>query len=393
MTSCPVCDDGTILQIERRDSVPIAQNLLFQSREDAIRCPSGTLNLVRCESCGFVWNADFDSKLLAYGIKYENDQNFSARFRDHTSEIADIIAAMAPTREPVRLVEVGCGQGTFLHILAKKLGDRLESATGFDPAWRGDAASLPSRCHVRPEYFQAASLTSEDGRPNLVVSRHVIEHVPDTSAFLSAMRASVPEGTPVVIETPDVDWILRNGVFFDFYYEHCSLFTRHSLALALERAGFVVHEVRRVFDGQYMVAIASAGVSSVDRDASAAFGDLGYREKRDLYLGSLAELIGDKSRLGRVALWGGASKGVTICLTLPGASNQIDCVIDINERKQGCFLPTSGIPVVSPDEAWARGVRSAVVVNPAYVEEIRSLCSERNLGFDLVSIEEIEFAV
>jgi cyclopropane fatty-acyl-phospholipid synthase-like methyltransferase len=389
MTVCGVCGGSQHLTIETRDSVPIAQNLVFESRDEAVRCPAGSIEIIRCTNCGFVWNDKFDPGLLVYGTAYDNDQNFSARFRDHTAQIADLIVTAAAPGEPVRLVEVGCGQGAFLHVLARQFGSRLQSAIGFDPAWKGDAAILPAGADVRPEYFQAGSLDGAPA-PNLVVSRHVIEHVPDTKAFLSAIRASVADGTLVVIETPDVDWILRNGVFFDFYYEHCSLFTPNSLSRALENAGFQVSEVRNVFDDQYMVAVARASSAVPTAATGHSFDDLGYREKRDRYLNALAELIDSKRERGAFALWGGASKGVTICLTLPEAAERIDCVVDINERKQGRFLPNSGMPVVGPAEAWERGVRSVLVVNPAYMTEIRTFCSQEGLAFDLVSIEEVE---
>lgn len=389
MNSCPICDGGNILTIERRDAVPIAQNLVFPCRHEAIQCPAGPLEILRCASCGFVWNAAFDSALLVYDNTYDNDQNFSPRFRDHTEEVAEVIAANAPCHESVRLIEVGCGQGAFLQVLARKFGDRLQSAQGFDPAWKGDSEALPLHCHVRAEYFNAVLVGLED-RPNLIVSRHVIEHVPDTNYFLRAIRASVRDGALLIIETPDVDWTLRNGVFFDFYYEHCSLFTPLSLSIALEAAGFAVDHIQSVFEEQYMLAVARAATLSVARQPAQELGDLGYCDKRDRYLTDLGLLIDCKRQLGLVALWGGASKGVTICLTLQNAGDRIDCVIDINERKQGCFLPTSGISIVGPADAWARGVRTAIVVNPAYLPEIRALCVSQGLDFNLVSIEEVK---
>ena len=392
MTYCAICGSSGILQLETREPVPIAQNLVFPSRETAIDCAAGVLDMRRCTACGFVWNARFDPELLVYDADYDNDQNFSPRFRDHTDKVAEIIAGRISGAGPIALVEVGCGQGRFMAILSEKFGKRLGSALGFDPAWKGDADALPFGSTVRGEYFGPGSLQPDDSAPDVVVSRHVIEHVPDPLGFLCAIRQGIAEGTPLFIETPDIDWALRHGVFFDLYYEHCSLFTPLSLTLALERAGFSVEDVRIVFDEQYMIATAVAGRDRARAEAGRLrrFGDLGYRAKRDRFLAKLGSLIDRRRSEGKVALWGGASKGVTICLMLPEVDQRIDCVIDINERKQGSFMPASGIGIVSPAEAQRRGVKSVIIVNPTYMSEIASLCLQQDLDFALISIDAVE---
>jgi hypothetical protein len=75
-----------------------------------------------------------------------------------------------------------------------------------------------------------------------------------------------------------------------------------------------------------------------------------------------------------VAVWGGAGKGALFVLLADPERRFIDCVVDIHPDKRGSFLPGSGLPVVSPEEARARGVRSIVVANANYVAEIRARC-------------------
>ena len=390
MIVCKICSSPRNIELDARAPVPVAQNLIMPTAQSARNCPSAALDMRRCTNCGFVWNAKFDPNLMVYDATYDNDQNFSVRFQQHTSEVADRIANSVELKHPVNLVEVGCGQGTFMDVLGKRFGSRLRSAIGYDPSWQGDTRHLPPGGEVRGEYFTSGSLRADDPAPDVVVSRHVIEHVPDPIAFLRAIRAGIAEGTPLFIETPDVDWVLRGGVFFDFYYEHCSLFGQHALALALERSGFAVADIRPIFDDQYQLAKAVAGPTDPPGapPASDRFDDLGFCAKRTAYLDGLAAAIDGLGPAGTVALWGGASKAVTICLTLPRATERLACVIDINERKQGCFLPSTGIPILSPDGAAATGIEHAIVVNPAYLEEIRAGVARQKIDLNIVSIAE-----
>jgi SAM-dependent methyltransferase len=388
-TACLICGSPDVLLLEERERVPIGQNLVFSAREAALHCPAGRLDMRRCTACGFVWNAAFDAALMVYDAAYDNSQTFSPRFVAHVDEVADRIAERVRGGRRVDLVEVGCGQGEFIGVLARRFGPRLASAIGYDPAWRGDPRNLPAGASVRGEYFGKDAIRADDPRPDVVVSRHTIEHVPDPLAFLRAIRAAMAEGTPLFVETPDIDWVLERGVFFDFYYEHCSLFALPTLAFALERAGFVVEDVRPMLDGQYQLAQAVAGPlpGGATRPPASGWDDCGYRNKRDAFLAGLTRGIDALGPPGTVALWGGASKGVTLCLTIPAAARRIAATIDINTRKQGGFLPASGIPIVSAAEAAARGVRHAVVVNPVYLDEIRASLATDGLPIEAVSID------
>ena len=82
-----------------------------------------------------------------------------------------------------------------------------------------------------------------------------------------------------------------------------------------------------------------------------------------------------------------------ICIAIivaVGAALVSALLVNINQRKQGCYLPSTGIPIVAPAEAARRGVRTVIVVNPAYVGEVESLCASDGLPFRVQSIDDIE---
>lgn len=384
---CPICGAATAEELDFRPHVPIAQNLMFRSRQEALGCPVGTLRMVRCMSCGFAWNSAFDPALLLYGAEYENDQSHSALFGEHLDAVASHIARRMAGRRDAAVLEVGCGQGDFLHRLAGLLEERPRELVGFDPAYR-PGSPIPAGARIERDFFTEAAGARLQTPPDLVVTRHVIEHVADPLAFLRALRSVCADGVPLFVETPSVQWILDGAVAQDLYYEHCSLFDAGSLGLALGLAGFEVEENSPCFGGQYMLAsaVASADVAPAPPEARPSNAD--YPSRKAGTLERLAASIESDAAAGeKVALWGGASKGVTLALLLGDSLAHVEAAVDINPARSGTFMPVTALPVLSAAEAQAAGITKAYVANPLYLSEIARLCGARGWPLRLEPID------
>jgi SAM-dependent methyltransferase len=250
-TVCPVCGGAKLADCLDRASVPVFQNALYASAAAARAAVTGRLAIRFCRACGFGFNAAFDADLVAYGADYENDQTLSGMFSAHVDRMAENVLAAASGISRPTILEVGCGQGYFLERLVNLARAPLGAALGFDPSFRGVA---PAPLQIQARVFDRAAAEEIRAPIDIVVSRHVIEHIVEPVAFLESLRAALPGGNAVelFLETPCVDWILAGRVVQDFFYEHCSYFTAGSLAFCLERAGFAVEAVEHVFEGQYL---------------------------------------------------------------------------------------------------------------------------------------------
>lgn len=374
------------MPLDRRSRVPVAQNLLYRSRAAALASPTGILDMLRCMACGFAWNAAFDAALVDYAGDYESDQSHSDAYRRHLGAVADVVETALGDREAVRAVEIGCGQGQVLALLAERLGPRAESLVGFDPSFRA-SSPLPAGARVERVYFTEATRHLVGAGPDLVVTRHVIEHVADPLGFLATIRAACDDGAALVVETPNLQWILDGAVIQDLYYEHCSLFDAPALARALRAAGFEAVEVSEAFGGQYLLAVARAGKASF-APRSAAVDAASYPARRAAALARLEAAVAADAASGEtVALWGGASKGVTLALLLAERLRDVALAIDINPVRTGCFMPLTGLPVVAPEAARTAGVTKAWVMNPAYLPEIEAWCRDQDWPLKLAVID------
>lgn len=385
---CPVCESLRLTPFLLRKQVPVHQNLVVTSQEAARSVTRGDLDLVVCEDCGFVFNRGFDLSLLAYGEDYDNTQSCSAYFDGYLDGLVKDLIERQGVRD-CTIVEVGCGKGQFLRKLVTFPGGG-NKGFGFDPSYVGVDADLDGQLAFRRCYYDD---TCTDVAADVVVCRHVIEHVAQPMTLLRSVRAALAHSPKarVFFETPCVEWILRNRVVWDFFYEHCSLFTAASLNLAFQRAGFAVERVDHIFGGQYLWLearvtdiVSSAGQSCPEIAALARNYEAGEEILRQKWLSRLLAL----KVQGKVALWGAGAKGATFANLVDPNCTLIDCLVDLNPNKQGRYIPGTGHPIIAPADLPRRGVKNAVLMNPNYREENLRLLAEADIELDLIDWSE-----
>lgn len=381
---CPLCESRRLTRFLRRKQVPVHQNLVVGSEDAARSVARGELDLAVCEDCGFIFNRAFDLARLAYGEDYDNTQSCSAYFDAYLDGLVEDMVGQHAVRNS-RIIEVGCGKGQFLRKLVSFPGAN-NKGFGFDPSYVGPDTDLEGRLEFRRCYYDASCI---DVAADVVVCRHVIEHVPDPMALLRSLRAALGHspGARVFFETPCVEWILHHRVLWDFFYEHCSLFTATSLSLAFRRAGFAVERVEHIFGGQYLwlearVADVASPAEQVPAETAALANAYG-EEVNTLRLHWQTRLQ-ELGLRGKVALWGAAAKGATFANLVDPDCSLINCVVDLNPNKQGGHIPGTGHPIVAPADLPLRRVKSAVLMNPNYRDENLRLLAAAGIELDLI---------
>jgi hypothetical protein len=194
------------------------------------------------------------------------------------------------------------------------------------------------------------------------------------------------------VEVPDTHRILAEGAFWDLYYEHCSYFTAATLRSLLERSGLEVSREDLGFNDQYVQIECSAESGSntkpgVGPDAAAdvAVQVTAFANRMTTLRDQWRSTFDDWARSGkRAVLWGGGSKAVAFIATLE-LGTDVDGVIDINPRKQRGYLPSSGHQVLGPDSLDADPPDVVVVMNPVYLDEIRTDLAARGLSPEVLA--------
>jgi SAM-dependent methyltransferase len=386
---CPVCCSPHISAFLRRKAVPVSQNLLISDQKTAEVVPRGTLTLAVCSECGFFFNQTFDPAKVGYGQDYDNTQTHSPLFIKYIEELVDYLVFEKGIQN-CQIVEVGCGKGLFLRKLVQVPGSG-NRGYGFDPSYTGPEIDLEGRLKFEKRYYgpEHAEIPAD-----VVICRHVIEHVPDPLTLLATIKRTLRHSpqAKVFFETPCGEWILCHRVFWDFFYEHCSYFTADSLTTAFEATGFRVGSIRNVFEQQYLWAEATASdqTPSVTKragyipDLAREFAKSEHELKK-----LLREMVRTFASKGGVALWGAGAKGVTLANLIDPQRHWIACVVDLNPQKQGHYIPGTGHPIVGYQEMIRYGVNTVILMNPNYHQENLGLLKRDRMDIQLINLMDL----
>ena len=342
-----------------------------------------------CADCGLIWNARFKGELLEYSQAYDNSLDFSPTFQEYASSLARRLLDDYELAGR-QIVELGCGKGRFLHRICS-LGQC--SGVGFDPSYEGPRQWSDSGAKlefIQDFYGRKYAATQGD----LIVCRHVLEHIPDPAAFLEDVKATMGERpcAKVYFEVPNTRFILEGFSIWDIIYEHCNYFTVESAARLFESVGFGLLRVSSEYGGQFVGVDAS--LEAARSSAKPCRGDLSdlarlvdtFSEAARSLLNDWRSLLDEMRWKGkRVVLWGAGAKSVGFLNLLKDCVG-IEQVVDINPNKQGKFLPGTGQEIVSASALKDLRPDLVIVMNPIYRGEVERSLMELGVTCELAGM-------
>jgi SAM-dependent methyltransferase len=371
--ACPVCGEPGMQVFFRRENVPVDDMAFWPTRQQAIECPKGNVELAYCLECECIANLGVRHDSVGYDTEYENSLHFSPSFQCYAKALAAQLVERYRLRNKT-IVEIGCGKGEFLAMLCE-LGENR--GVGFDPSYangRGNRAAGGGITYIQEFYSDSAASHPGD----FICCRQVLEHVPDAKGFLALVRRNSEQtNAPVFFEVPNARYMLEQAGVWDIIYPHAFYFLARTLDRLFRSCGFNVLELRQGFEGQYLL-VGASPCTDTARQAT-TFGEwpssasLVYRFEQS-YGKRVDELSQTFERLRaahqRAVVWGAGAKAVAF-LNKFKLDAPVDYVIDVNPYKQGKFLPGTGQRVVAPQFLKELRPGAVIIMNPNYRPEIQ----------------------
>lgn len=336
------------------DDIPIFQNVVLNTFEEAIQFPKVNVILKQDEKSGLVINSNFNENII-YNKQYDNDQTFSDSFKKHLTIIKKMLIDRGFYSK--RIVEIGAGKGYFLEYLENNGFNII----GYDPAYNGNNPK------IFKEYFSDGRLEAD-----LIILRHTLEHIPNPHNFIKNICKQNNYKGKIFIEVPDFNWIVRKKAFWDIFHEHCNYFTKETLSNIFNNC-----EIASFFNEQYIYLFANIkDIKSTLNEEVIRYDNLFqiFNSKMNYYKKLLEEN-------NNIVLWGAASKGVTFVNLLDKKRQRIKYLVDINPNKQNKYIPGTGHTIFSPDYLFEDKTPTdmIIVMNKNYFNEIKIFTKKLNI--------------
>jgi SAM-dependent methyltransferase len=290
-----------------------------------------------------LYNPEFQDDKCDYTKGYNNNQLESPHYKRYIEETADRLIEVCRLHKDSSILEIGCGDGYFLSRLREKL--QCDKVAGYDLRY---AKSYGMEKFVKRKYYTQDDVAQYD----LVIFRHTFEGLLSFDVIMQNVLDSMHERSCLYIETPSLDYILRQKSVGSLCYESARYFSVRAFDRLFDGKGLVIDHVESVFGGMYLFLLG--------RKVPALAGT--QRTYQRLY-----EALG---RFRRPVIWGASGRAISTLCHLGLGPERVLCAVDIDPGKQGKFLPFTAQEVLAPEDALALDPDLVVVANQNYLEEI-----------------------
>jgi protein O-GlcNAc transferase len=379
---CAACGHHVAVPFYDGGLQPLATLAWPGSADEARGMERLPVRFVRCVECGHVYNPEFEYSKVPYSEKPNLMFNRGTFWKEHLGRVRELLLRRLPLDPTV--VEIGCGDAHLLRALAE--AHPQGRYIGFDP--NASVNTGGGLIEARNELFDPAIHLSEC-RPDLIISRHVLEHLIDPMGFLQALAFAVSwEGldTRLFIEVPCIDKTIPIARTCDFFYEHNSNFTTESFTKLLQRCSREVELVERSYDDEVIYGFVRIGAR--EGQASLANESLDFAMKaqntKSAVISRLNELFKGKKK---VAIWGGTGKAAAFINRYELDADRFPLVVDSDKYKVGTFVPGTGQEILFRDHLKSSPVDVIVIATQWRAKDIVHEIKECGIPYDEVMLE------
>ena len=310
------------------------------------------LNLFQCSSCGLV---QLSEKPVSYYKEVIRASSFSSEMKRFRSE-QFVSWVDKYNLKGKSILEVGCGRGEYLSIFKQT---EVSLAHGIEYSKESVSSCINSEISVTKGFFGDENFVLPKQKYDGFICLNFIEHWPNPNKVLAHLKKNLSEDAIGIVEVPNFDMILKQGLYSEFISDHLLYFTKDTLTFMLNYNGFEVIECSVIWHDY----ILSAVVRKRKRI------DLSLLKSRKLNVETELNSFIDKFEKKEVAIWGAGHQSLAV-MSLAKLENKIRYVVDSAPFKQGKYTPATHFPIVAPIELVNNPVKAVIIIAASYSNEV-----------------------
>lgn len=319
---------------------------------DELKSDTGSnLFIIQCESCGLI---QLDNDPVSYYKKVIRASAFSEEMRKfRLKQFRSWIKEFNLTNK--KILEVGCGKGEYLEILSNAGAD----AYGIEYSRESIDYCINENLNVTRGFLGDKNTDIGNKKYDGFICLSFMEHWPEPNKVLNRLLKSLNEGAIGLIEVPNFNMILDEGLYSEFISDHLLYFTKETLIFTLQLNGFEVLSCNSIWHNYILSAVVRKRVKT-NLDFFEGFKN---KVKHDL------DLFLEKFPEKKVAIWGAGHQALAT-ISLTSIDKNIRYIVDSAVFKQGKYTPASHIKIVSEEALKKDPVDGLIIMAGSYSEEI-----------------------
>jgi len=227
---CPCCGQLSLQPLLNLGNLPLSGIFFIQPPPHP---PEAPLLLESCPTCSFVRKAKLPGAQRSYEFIDRDTVSQIPAYLDNI--LNGILFRVSPSS---LIVELGSNDGSFLQILRKK---GYHNFIGVEPSQHLAAKATKNGVKTYSTYFNidtSQTITKENGKADIIICRHTLEHIPDPLSFLQACKSLLSEDGYIYLECPDSMTLFHQHRIHEIWDEHENYFTRRTMEMILQHSGF-----------------------------------------------------------------------------------------------------------------------------------------------------------
>jgi len=368
ITNCRSCNSPQLEGV-----LSLGDQRIVSFTEDDKKPPKVPLSLVLCGDCNLLQLRHTTRPDLLWGNEYGYKSGVNETMRNELGDIAHKSEQIVDLKQNDIVVDIGCNDGTLLKAYTK---DPIR--VGFDPSINVAKYAL-DYFHTLPsdkwslfvDYFKKELYLNRypKNSAKIITAIAMFYDLDNPNKFLQGVRDCLHPDGVFVIQQNYLKGMLDQLAFDNICHEHLEYYSLLSLEPLLKRNGLEVFDVSQnnINGGSFRTYIRHKGSEIGGRESwetikmrrNETDAELDERETYQLFAEKvknngqvLKDFIDQENEKGKkIYVYGASTRGGTL-LQFCGIDNtQIVGAAERNPDKWGRVMKSTGIPIVSEEEA------------------------------------------
>ncbi|MBJ23434.1 MAG: hypothetical protein CMB64_02075 [Euryarchaeota archaeon] len=183
-----------------------------------------------CKKCSFVSQINLHPKEVYVNLPYQTQSNYEEHSKNRAKYIYDFSKDFIKGKS--NFLDIGCSRGGTMKYL-KKLISNI-NITGCTVM--GNESMVDSKLNIINKDFNNIKFKS---KYDFIIMSHILEHFIDIRSSLKKVYSLMNNDSIAYIEVPWIDY-LKVRIKSEYFPEHISYFTPHSLKNLLLTSGYTI---------------------------------------------------------------------------------------------------------------------------------------------------------